>query len=184
MQWIEGSKRLMLGTVLDHANSEPHKKAMDLHLKRLENSIIERSVKALETTKKVKENIILEISKALKTRLEESDDDNSMIIAKIIDSWISFKDDPELLDKEVEKLYDLYNITLRRAGYDGTINDLLEQWHITQYAVTYLSPTKVNYKVIWNQLFTCSRADEWKSILLLVELLFCLPVSNAKVERF
>ena len=27
MQWIEGSKRLMLGTALDHANSEPHKKS-------------------------------------------------------------------------------------------------------------------------------------------------------------
>ena len=58
-------------------------------------------VKALETIKKVKENIIPEISKALKTRLEESDDDNSMIIAKILntDGWISFKDNPELLDK-------------------------------------------------------------------------------------
>ena len=110
-----------------------------------------------------------------------------MIIAKILntDGWLTFKDDPESLDKEVEKLYDLYNIALRRAGYDGTINDLLEQWHdITEYAVTYLSPAKVHYKVIWNQLFTCSRAAEWKLILLLVELLFCLPVSNAKVERF
>ena len=36
---------------------------------------------------------------------------------------------------------------------------------------------------MWYKIFNSSRRNEWKFILLLVELLFCLPISNAKVER-
>ena len=32
--------------------------------------------------------------------------------------------------------------------------------------------------------FTCSNSQNWKDVLLLVESLFCLPLSNAKVEKF
>ena len=32
--------------------------------------------------------------------------------------------------------------------------------------------------------FTCSNSQNWKDFLLLVESLFCLPLLNAKVEKF
>ena len=41
-QWIEGSKRLLVGLAISHAEGEPHKKAMELFLKRRGVSLAER----------------------------------------------------------------------------------------------------------------------------------------------
>lgn len=44
-------------------------------------------------------------------------------------------------------------------------------------------PQSTNYRITWRKIFQSSRRDTWTLVLLLVELLFLLPVSNAKVER-
>ena len=70
-------------------------------------------------------------------------------------------------------------------GLVATLNEVLEQWHsMVTYAVTYLNVVTFHYRKVWKLLFSSSRSREWKDILLMVELLFCLPISNAKVERF
>ena len=59
---------------------------------------------------------------------------------------------------------------------------LVEQWHNLEYTNSYLNPTTLPYLRVWYKIFNSSRQSEWNFILLLVELLFCLPISNAKVE--
>ena len=47
----------------------------------------------------------------------------------------------------------------------------------------YLNVDKSSYKKLWYKLFNPSRETQWSSILLIAELLYCLPISNAVVER-
>ena len=95
------------------------------------------------------------------------------------------KDDVEIFDQEVERFFERYRIPLERACFSGTVGELLDQWHrILEHSLAYLSPERVDYRVVWHQLFNCSRSMEWSAILALIELLFILPVSNAKVEAF
>ena len=82
------------------------------------------------------------------------------------------------------ELYDFYRIPLERAGFDGSLSDLLEQWeNLCDYTVKYLNPQSTDYRITWRKIFQSSRRDTWTLVLLLVELLFSLPFSNAKVER-
>ena len=43
--------------------------------------------------------------------------------------------------------------------------------------------TNEDYKCLWWKLFNSVDAGTWANILGLVELLFCLPVANGRVER-
>ena len=52
-----------------------------------------------------------------------------------------------------------------------------------KYALQYLDVSKTEYRVVWRKLFDSSKSHKWKSALLLVELLFTLPASNAKVKQ-
>ena len=40
-----------------------------------------------------------------------------------------------------------------------------------------------DYKIIWWKLFNAPDSTKWTNILAVVELLFCLPVSNGHLER-
>ena len=124
---------------------------------------------------------------SIEKHLETSKEDQSAISAKILNTegWFCAKDDIDIFDDELETVYQYYKVPLENAGFNGTFVELLDQWHsILEYTITYLVPTKVEYRSIWYQLFNSSRSQDWKYVLLLVELLFCLPISNAKVERF
>ena len=68
-------------------------------------------------------------------------------------------------------------------GYSASSSEISEQWRsLTEYVTTYLNVMKFKYRRVWKLIFASSRAKEWKDILL--EILFCLPISNAAVERF
>ncbi|KAJ7373230.1 hypothetical protein OS493_012818 [Desmophyllum pertusum] len=45
------------------------------------------------------------------------------------------------------------------------------------------NPSRTPYLRVWRRIFHSSQKDEWSMVLLLVELLFSIPISNAKVER-
>ena len=45
------------------------------------------------------------------------------------------------------------------------------------------NPVQEEYKVVWWKLFNTFDAKKWSNILSLVELLFCLPTANGRVER-
>ena len=51
-----------------------------------------------------------------------------------------------------------------------------------EYALKYIKLSGVSYLVTWKKLFTSPKKNEWSDALLLVELLFSIPVSNAKLE--
>ena len=70
---------------------------------------------------------------------------------------------------------------LKIAGMD--ISSVMTEWNaITKYAKLYRNLVQDDYCTIWWKLFNCSDAKKWPNILLLVELLFCLPVSKGHVE--
>ena len=73
---------------------------------------------------------------------------------------------------------------LKSSGLKGSIVDLLEQWHdLVPYTVKYVEPWKLDDRKIWHQIFNSSRSKEWHLVLLLIELIFVLPISNANVEH-
>ena len=55
---------------------------------------------------------------------------------------------------------------------------------IVDYGRTYLRIGCDSYKRVWYQLYSSPDAVKWPNILLVSELLFSLPFSTAKVERF
>ena len=42
---------------------------------------------------------------------------------------------------------------------------------------------KVVWKVVWWKLFNAVDAKKWSNVLVVIELLFCLPIANGRVER-
>ena len=81
-------------------------------------------------------------------------------------------------------LFGQFEIQLRNAGLSCMLDELIEVWQaLLAYATSYLNPTGQSYSRIWYKILNSSRKSEWCNILLLVELLFCLSVSNAVVER-
>ena len=62
--------------------------------------------------------------------------------------------------------------------------EFISQWHnMLEYALTYIKLSGVSYLVAWKKLFTSPKKNEWSDALFLVELLFSIPVVNAKLER-
>ena len=60
---------------------------------------------------------------------------------------------------------------------------LNEEWDdIVVYAKRYLNLVHDDYKVIWWKLFNSPDSTKWTNVLAVVELLFCLPVSNGHLE--
>lgn len=58
------------------------------------------------------------------------------------------------------------------------------QWHhLLDYTKRYLEPSKTSYLRVWRRIFDSGRSNEWSMVLILVELLFAIPISIAKVER-
>ena len=55
-------------------------------------------------------------------------------------------------------------------------------WWLTRYD-NWMDPSRTHYLRVWKRIFTSSRKEEWNMVLLLVELLLSIPISNAKVER-
>ena len=93
--------------------------------------------------------------------------------------------DETLGDEEIRDLYKHFEIPLKNAGVNcTTVDDLIEEWHnLIEYTTTYLNPSTLSHKRVWYTLFNSSRKSRWSNILLFIELLFCLPISNAAVER-
>ena len=84
------------------------------------------------------------------------------------------------------KLSDQFQEALKQQGFSSSSTDLLEEWHdLVDYTATFLAPSSTSYRATWYKLFHSSlMTSRWSNIMLVVRLLFCLPVSNATVERF
>ena len=73
-------------------------------------------------------------------------------------------------------------VPLENASVNCAVLD--EEWDdIVEYAKRYLNLVQDDYKVIWWKLFNSPDSTKWTNVLAVVELLFCLPVSNGHLER-
>ena len=103
----------------------------------------------------------------------------------ILDSKGWDRDDETLGDEEIHDLYKHFETPLKNAGVNcTTVDDVIEEWHnLIEYTTTYLNRSTLSHKRVWYKLFNSIGKSRWSNILLLIELLFCLRISNVTVER-
>ncbi len=159
---------------------------------------------------KAKKNIITEaVCACISTRLDDSGSPTLQDIAVVlnIESWTaraslpqedesddgndsnkensSHKFNEDSFDVEIIRLFEHFQPVLDNADVKCPCTEVVAEWHdLLTYIINYLQPNKHNYKKTWKFVFLSSYAkSKWKNILTLVELLFSIPVSNAKLER-
>ena len=104
-------------------------------------------------------------------------------------AWIPNDDEDEgsssFADKEIGEVFQRFREPLQNAGVTLNEHEILDEWHdLVEYAQTYLKPEKNNYLKTWRRIFDNSRmVTDFKNILLLVEICFVMPLSNAHLER-
>ena len=82
----------------------------------------------------------------------------------------------------LEAVCSWFAIPLEKAGVDCSL--ALDEWNdMVEYAKTYLDLVTQDYKAVWWKLYNGGFAFKWQNILAIVELLFCLPLSNGHLER-
>lgn len=88
----------------------------------------------------------------------------------------------ELSEQAVERLTIMFIQPLEKAGAVAAL--FREEWiDMVEYGKLYLNLVEDGYRSVWWKLFNAADAKKWANILVLIELLFCLPVSNGRVER-
>ena len=82
----------------------------------------------------------------------------------------------------VQALAERFNIPLQEAKVNCAL--LQQEWEdMVYYAKQYINLVQDPYKVVWWKLFNSPDSTKWTNILTLVELTFCIPLSNGHVER-
>ena len=71
---------------------------------------------------------------------------------------------------------------LEKAGVDLMV--LEEEWlDMVYYAKNYLNLVQEDSQTIWWKAANCTNSKKWTNVLALVELIFCLPMSNGHLEQ-
>ena len=53
-------------------------------------------------------------------------------------------------DNDIKKVFTHFKIPLRRTGFSGGVDDLIEEWHdLIEYTVKYLKPASTDYHKCW-----------------------------------
>ena len=88
----------------------------------------------------------------------------------------------DFADAALDHLTTQFNVPLAKAGVVETL--IKEEFiDMLDYAKSYLPLSRDNYLTTWWKLFNSANSKNWTNILALVELVFCLPMSNGRVER-
>ena len=138
-----------------------------------------------ESARNLKSTWASVISKTIQLRLE---DGNDSVVSKYLvhvlntEGWFRYEKDSEFISKGIEELFEFYKLPLQTAGNHASATEFLLEFHMVSYALKYFDLSNTDYRVVWRRLFESCRRVKWKSILLLVKLLFTLPVSNPTVE--
>jgi hypothetical protein len=75
-----------------------------------------------------------------------------------------------------------FSVPLESAKTDCSL--VQGEWdNMVDYGKTYLNLVQDDYKLNWWKLFNAVDAKKWTNVLAVVELLFCLPLSNGQLER-
>ena len=153
-----------------------------------QNVVLPNFNDAMESAKVSKRMLLGKIKEVMQTRREAAENKYVVMAATILNckGWErkneNGEEDVEFADNYVAVLFNHFCEPLLKAGLDVALNSLLEQWHdLVAYATRYLDPSRTHYLRVWKRIFDSSRKDRWKMVLLLVELLLSIPISNAKV---
>ena len=93
-------------------------------------------------------------------------------------------DDNEFADDAIVFLLNHFETPLKSAGLTASEADVVNQWYsLLEYAREYLSLSATSYLCTWRKIFSSPRCKNWRDVLILIELLFTIPVCNAKLER-
>ena len=91
-------------------------------------------------------------------------------------------EDANFANAAIHSLSSQFEVPLRKARVDLALHE--EEWgDMIEYARRYLNLVQEDYHTIWWKLFNVVDSKKWTNILSLVELLFCLPMANGRVER-
>ena len=92
--------------------------------------------------------------------------------------------DMNFADDALIRMVNQFYTPLLSAGVTATAAEIINQWHeLLDYAAEFISLQSTPYRVTWRKLFAPPRCTEWKDILVVIELLFMIPICNAKLER-
>lgn len=122
---------------------------------------------------------------ALEMRLNVSQNENVAMAAQILNTegWERNTEGDEnklFADKILKDILTHFNEPLLKAGLNCGLSTLLEQWHfLLDYAKCYLNPSGTHYLRVWNRFFNSPRCADWNMVLLIAELIFSFPISNA-----
>ena len=84
--------------------------------------------------------------------------------------------------KALDMICERFAVPLEHANVDCSM--VQEEWDdMVDYGKRFLNLVQDDYKVIWWKLFNAVDSKNWTNVLTVVELLFCLPVSNGHLER-
>ena len=152
-----------------------------------QNVVLKSFENAKESARKLKNVLLAKVKQAVEARLEVAENRLACTVLNT-EGWERMDEEGEkdllFADECVTELYSHFQKPLSNAGLDGSLSDLLEQWHsVIEYTTRYLSPSTTPYLRVWRRIFDSSRSEGWSMVLLLAELLFSIPISNAKVER-
>ena len=91
-------------------------------------------------------------------------------------------DDPSFAYAALNHICQWFSVLLDSAGIDRSL--VREEWDdILDYSKCFLNLVQDNYEVVWWKLFNAFDYKRWSNLLAVVELLFCLPMANGRVER-
>ncbi|CAB4031533.1 zinc finger 862-like [Paramuricea clavata] len=154
-----------------------------------QNVVLKSFENAKESARKLKNVLLAKVKQAVEARLEFGENRLVIFACTVLNTegWERMDEegekDPLFADECVTELYSHCQNPLSNAGLDGSLSDLLERWHsVIEYTTHYLSPSTTPYLCVWRRIFDSSRSEGWSMVLLLAELLFSIPISNAKVE--
>ena len=123
------------------------------------------------------------VSQCIKSRLEWSDLELTRDIIVVLNTqgWEKLLEESNPLD-EVLRLVTRFKVPLPEAEAEtGEIHR--EFTEMMDYAANFISLSTLEYRSVWWRLFNAPTKCDWRSTLLLVQLLFSLPASNGTVER-
>ena len=95
--------------------------------------------------------------------------------------WEKAVEEDDSMDT-INRIVEQFTVPLQ--GASANIEVIVPEFvALVQYAVQFISVTTLDHRAVWWRIFHAPNASEWSNALILANLLFSLPASNAKVER-
>ena len=176
----------------------PHVKQFLGKCKQLDGELFYQNMKLsgfedAKASAKVTTNIVVEkVTSCIRKRLEEEEDSEFLFkqVAQVLNTegWIRTDEngevDTEFADEAILSLKVRFQKPLSAAGVEISDAEFFNQWgSLLEYAKEFISVANTPYRVCWRRIFLSPRSSSWKDVLTLIQLLFTIPISNAKLER-